>query len=300
MRWVWRNIAAVVIALALAGGGCRSDGALPRSAAATTSPTTRPTVPIQPFRLIRVTDDVAADPLGRPALESMSCLEIFHLSVPYGTVSGDESFWKLVDETCVDPATQQVLFGNGIRVGLARSEEWPYFGKILEKYPAVWRRSILQGREVNAIEVGLKKEVASQNLFYFAANGGLLEGRTFDYCENFMALSFQPAPRKAGTLRIAVCPVVRALRRVLQYDAGNRDQEFQYVRPERLFDLNLRADVPQESFLVIAPSVEARRPSSVGRAFLVEDGHAEQFEHVLVLVPRPRQIPQGMEGRRQR
>jgi hypothetical protein len=34
-----------------------------------------------------------------------------------------------------------------------------------------------------------------------------------------------------------------------------------------LYDINLRADIPAENFLVIAPSSEARWPTSMERAF---------------------------------
>jgi len=285
---------AVGVMAIIVAGGCRAN----RRTAAPTEPgaaaTTQPVDPLAPFRLVHIRQQAGSDPAARPDVEAVSCLEVFHLSVPFGTISNDAAFWKRIDETCVDPVTQQVLFSNGIRVGLAQSTQWPYFRELIEKHPLVARRSILSAREVNGIEVGLKKDVASQTIFYFPAGGGELVGRTYDYCENFMALSFQPAPRKSGTLRIALCPVVRAARRVLQFGVNNGEQEFEYVRPEQLFDLNLRADVPQGTFLVVAPSTEGKWSTSLGRAFLVEDGPAERFEHILLLVPRPIEIPDNI------
>jgi len=50
--------------------------------------------------------------------------------------------------------------------------------------------------------------------------------------------------------------------------------------------LNLRVDVPVESFFVVAPSGEATWPTSVGNNFFVSDGAADRLETVLLMVPR--------------
>jgi len=50
--------------------------------------------------------------------------------------------------------------------------------------------------------------------------------------------------------------------------------------------LNLRADIPLDYLLVVAPSDEAKYPSSIGQAFLMQDAAAERQEHVMFMVPR--------------
>src|ERR1041384_915951 len=61
--------------------------------------------------------EVPADPpvLFKPTVN----LSIYHLRVPLGTVSASEDFWKRVDEHALDVSTYDVLYKNGIRVGLA-------------------------------------------------------------------------------------------------------------------------------------------------------------------------------------
>jgi hypothetical protein len=101
-----------------------------------------------------------------------------------------------------------------------------------------------------------------------------------------MSLTFQPAPRKTDTIRVALCPTVRTERKVLQYSVNNDEREIQYVHPEHLYDLNLRADVAVGHFLLIAPSPEGRRSTSIGNAFLVQNGPAERLEQLILLIPR--------------
>src|SRR5689334_7515808 len=62
---------------------------------------------------------------------------IYQLSVPYGTVSRNEKFWKRIDESVIDINSYETLFKNGVRVGEAPTEEWEYFKKIVEENPAV-------------------------------------------------------------------------------------------------------------------------------------------------------------------
>src|SRR5688572_30381845 len=64
-------------------------------------------------------------------------IDLYHLSVPFGTVSGNEAFWKRVDEQAVDVATYDLLLKNGVRVGVAPVAEWERFRRVIEDHPAV-------------------------------------------------------------------------------------------------------------------------------------------------------------------
>ena len=78
------------------------------------------------------------------------------------------------------------------------------------------------------------------------------------------------------------------MRKELQYSATNEQVgEISFVRPERLYEMNLRADVPTDSFLIVAPSDQSTWPTSIGNSFLVTDGTAERTETVLLVVPKP-------------
>lgn len=220
----------------------------------------------------------------RPIRVQIAHLEIYQLTVPYGTLSHNESFWKHVDETAVDVPTYEMLYKNGIRVGVAPIGEWPYFRDLITRNPATSTRSILTAKEVSGAELTAQKEVDSQDIFYFDTLNHLT-GRSFDRSENFWSVSFQPVPHRSNALRIALCPVVRTMRAVLKV-VGTQEYQVKQVRPERLYDLNLRADVSPGYFLIVGLSTEGQWPTSLGNRFLVQDGASERFEQVLLFVPQ--------------
>ena len=218
-------------------------------------------------------------------------LDVYHLTLPMGAVSRSEEFWKRVDEQGVDIGTYDLLQKNGFRVGLAPAKEWGYFRGILEQYPAVTKKTTVTAGESGALELMMKAGIRSQYLFYFS-DDHTLRGRTYDDCENFLSVTFQAAPRKPGQVRVALCPVVRGKRGEFRISVTNEEREYEYVKPERLYDLNLCCDVPANGFLVVAPSNLAKWSASLGNAFLVDGGAAERFEHVLLMVPRPANVAQ--------
>ena len=213
-------------------------------------------------------------------------LDVYQLTLPVGAVSRSEEFWKRVDEQGVDIGTYDLLQKNGFRVGVAPASEWPYFKGILDQYPAVTTRTTVTAGESGALELLMKKGIPSQYLFYLTDDNTLM-GRTYDRCDNLVSVAFQPAPRRPGQVRVTMCPLVRCTRGEFQISVTNEEREFEYVRPERLYDLNLCCDVPVKGFLVVAPSTMAKWSATLGNAFLVDGGAAERFEHVLIMVPRP-------------
>jgi hypothetical protein len=216
-------------------------------------------------------------------------MDVYQLTLPVGAVSRSEEFWKRVDEQGVDIGTYDLLQKNGFRVGVAPASQWPYFRGILEQYPAVTKKTTVTAGEAGSLELMMKKGIDSQYLFYLS-DDNTLRGRTYDRCENLLSVTFQAAPRKAGQVRVTMCPVVRCTRGEFQISATGAEREYEFVRPERLYDLNLCCDVPVRGFLVVAPSTMAKWSATLGNAFLVDGGASERFEHVLLMVPRPTQV----------
>jgi hypothetical protein len=219
-----------------------------------------------------------------PRQEYLIQLTSYRITVPAGAVSRSDEFWKHIDEHAVDVPTYEQLYKNGVRVGVAASSEWDYLREILKQNPAITQPSAYAGREAKDIEMELKMKVPFQNLFYYDTHGDLV-GRTFERCDNLMRVSFQPAPRKPGSVRLALCPVVRSLRERLVAIGDVNTRTIQFVHPEQLFELNLTADIPLDGFLVLAPSEESKWPTSLGSNFFVNDGATEQTETLLIFRP---------------
>jgi hypothetical protein len=84
---------------------------------------------------------------------------------------------------------------------------------------------------------------------------------------------------------MAICPVVTTQRHRLNFTALNQEYESPFEEINRLYDLNLIADVPGDDFLIVSPSRDAIRATSVGGLFLVNNDRVEKLEQVLVIVP---------------
>ncbi|MEO6437236.1 MAG: hypothetical protein ABIP55_15955 [Tepidisphaeraceae bacterium] len=218
-------------------------------------------------------------------------VDIYVLQVPQGTVSRNDEFWKRIDEHAVDVSTYDLLYKNGVRIGQGHAREWDHFRRVMDEYPAVTKSTSLVSVESKPVELPLRKDVTAQDICYFDA-GNVLHGQSFDACENYLTITLQPAPRKPGTMRLALCPTVRSVRKRLQFSPLNHEQEVLFTAPEKLYNLNLSCDVPLDHFLVIAPSSEATWRTSVGNTFFITEGPAEKLENVLLVVPRLMRIEQ--------
>jgi hypothetical protein len=211
-------------------------------------------------------------------------VEIYQLLVPFGTISKNAEFWKHIDENAVDVSTYELLLKNGVRVGQAPVAEWQYFRDIMSQYPAITQQASLVAAEAKPVELPVRKQIVNQDLFYFDAKNRM-QGQSFDACENIINLSFQQTPRRTDAMRVTLCPVVRAQQKRLEWSPLNNELEITYTAPQRLYDLNLRTDVPVDSFLIVAPSSEATWPTSIGNNFLVTPGDADRMETVLLVIP---------------
>ncbi|HVT89530.1 MAG TPA: hypothetical protein VHD56_11805 [Tepidisphaeraceae bacterium] len=240
-------------------------------------------VPVKPIVALTRVSTMAPD--APEVLPVIFHVDIFLLSLPKGSYSANEDFWKRIDENCVDPATSDLLYKNGMRIGVARNTEIEHFAKFITDLVPKQKFS-LTAPEIKEMEFDLKTGLPSQTLFHFDRTNTVI-GRSFDGCDNLLRVSFEPAMRKPGQLRMTICPAVRALRKKLEYTERNNEMEFQTVTPEAIYDLNCRADIPPDSFLIITPSPDAARPTSIGHAFFMKQAAAEELEQIVLVIPKP-------------
>ncbi|MEA2709280.1 MAG: hypothetical protein QOF78_1881 [Phycisphaerales bacterium] len=218
-------------------------------------------------------------------------VDIYQLQVPFGTISRNFDFWKHIDENAIDVGTYEVLMKNGVRVGQAPVAEWEYFREIMSQYPAITKSASLVAAEAKPVELPVRKELTSQDLFYFDSKNAL-HGQSFDACENIINVTFQQTPRKPNAMRVTLCPVVRAKQKRLEWSPLNNEMEVNYTAPERLYNLNLRTDVALGSFLIVAPSSESTWRTSIGNNFFITEGSTERMENILLIVPAEMRIEQ--------
>lgn len=222
-------------------------------------------------------------------LDYIMQLDIYQLTVPANAISRDERFWRHVDEDHVDLAAHELLWNNGLRFGIGPNDEWDYFKRLMDHYGATARKGTTSPTKRGFVELPLTPNVDVEDIFYFNP-AGKLSGRTFEKCDNSLAITFEPAPRQTGAAHIDACAVVRGLRKQYEITVLNDQRDIELRRPEYLYDLRLSQDIPLDHFLVIGPSPRSSIPYSLGNTLLVHVGGAAPTETILLLVPRPFRI----------
>ncbi|MFI5378897.1 MAG: hypothetical protein ACHRHE_06355 [Tepidisphaerales bacterium] len=212
-------------------------------------------------------------------------LSILQFTVPVGTIGGNEKFWKRVDEAAIDARTHDILDRNGIRVGLAPMSELDGLMAQMAKHAPDAKPAVYAAAGAKNIELMMKQAVQYQIVYHFSPEGEM-PVRSYDDSDNLLCLEFQAAPRKAGDIRVGLCPTIRSRRTQLVAVNNLNAVAVERITPEYFFDLNLLTDIPLDSFLVMAPSAESRSAMSIGSTFLVSGAESGQKETVLLLIPQ--------------
>jgi hypothetical protein len=255
--------------------------------APTTAPATRSSLPTTMQISLTAHPVQPADPRDPPPeLPLLVHLDIYQLDLPVGAVSRNDALWKRVDEQVVGAgeATTDLLYKNGLRCGVAPRSEWSFVRDLLAAQPGRMRQTTINGTHGDAVTLEMDKPIDSEDIFYFDASNQLI-GRSYESCVNGVSLSFQPAPRKQGSVRLALAPTIRGQRRRMEFTPSNQEYESPFTEVTRFYDLNLRIDVADDSFLVVAPSEDARRATSIGARFFTTEDKSERLERVLLIVP---------------
>lgn len=223
---------------------------------------------------------------ARHAIPTVLVLDVYHLTVPAGAVSRNDEFWKHVDEDRIDIATYDLLLKNGVRVGLGRDVEWSYFKGLLGQYPSARQQQVrTEPGKLGYFELPIRTGVSYQPLFWLDDQGNLV-ARTFERCDDLLAISFEASTHRPGEAIVKICPLVRGLRREFHVSVMNNEEIIEQKHPQQLYDLRLESVIPLNDFLIVGPSKQARLPTSIGNTFLITEGKTEPTEHVLVIVPR--------------
>ncbi|MGA2501204.1 MAG: hypothetical protein ABSH20_25985 [Tepidisphaeraceae bacterium] len=212
-------------------------------------------------------------------------LSILQFTVPVGTIGGNEKFWKRVDEAAIDARTHDILDRNGIRAGLVPMSELDALMAQTAKLAPEAKPTVYAASGTKNIELPMKQAVPYQIVYHFGPDGEM-PVRSYDDSDNLLCLEFQAAPRKPGDIRVGICPTIRSRRTQLVAVNNLNVVQVERITPEYFFDLNLLTDIPLDSFLVIAPSAEARSGMSIGSTFLVSGGDGGQKETVILLIPQ--------------
>ena len=211
-------------------------------------------------------------------------LDVYVIELPANTVADNDQFWKRVDEQAVGSATAERLNRNGIRCGTVPKTEGGFFSRFFDKQPGKSRHSTVTSTKSESIEVELDKHIPAEDLFVIGTDDQL-RARSYTDSANLLAVGFGPTPRAPGSVRLSVCPVVRSDRKHLAFTQMNQAVSETKRDVDRVYEIGLTADVPEDCFFLVAPGTEAKRPGNVGERFLIKHDTAELLERVIVVVP---------------
>ena len=129
-------------------------------------------------------------------------------------------------------------------------------------------------------------KVPEQTVFYYDRDGQLV-GRSWENCRDLLYFSFETTPRNPDRIRLSFTPTVRSLQKRLRYALvpGKSDYEFKEVVDESNYDVTISADLPLDRLLVIAPSSEARVPSTLGGIFLSDASPSQKQDRFILVIP---------------
>ncbi len=217
----------------------------------------------------------------------MVALDVYQLSVPLGSISRSEEFWKHVEEeSAIDIGTYDLLLKNCVRVGIGDNKDWPFFKSLIDNNHATAMRGSSSPSAQGFLQLTLKSKIPFEDVFW-TDDHNILTGRTFEDCENLLSISFEPHQRKLDHAVLKVCPVIRGTRKLFRFTPLNHEEPgLEAVYPEQLLQLAVEADVPPEHFLIFGPTANSHPDTSLGRTFFVKGGDAEELETVLILSPR--------------
>jgi len=230
----------------------------------------------------KITKAVDPTPIVRPSVG----LSVVQISVPVGAISRNEAFWKRIEERAIDIGTYDILQKNGFRAGLGAAAELETLLRPFDRTQISPQAASFIASNVKTIELPMKQAVPEQIIYDFDLKN-VLTVRTYEEADYLLVLDFQPAPRKAGDVRISLCPLIRTLRRKLVPISDIETKEFEFRNPEKFFPLNLTLDLPLDGFLIIAPSPQAQSAMSLGHNFLMREGSTQRYETALLITPQP-------------
>ena len=207
------------------------------------------------------------------------------VDVPSGPGS-DSGIWDLVDESGTDPLRREALADNGMRVGIGRQEDWLELAACLEGLAGRKTEevtSIVQPHELFSIAV--KSRQPERTAFLIRPDGTLsgLDLPAGDYLLTMMSL---PSPDDPEVIHLSCQPKVRSSRQYAEVTSTPGGPVV--TNQHRLVSVGLmtyQTTIQIGQFILIGPSEQATRSSSVGHHLFVKDKAGLAVRTFFVLTP---------------
>jgi len=209
------------------------------------------------------------------------------VELPVGAASGSEQIWSRLQDAPLGSDSQMRLALNGVRLGLARQDNWPQLAKVLERLGGrdVPKFSVVRVRPGPPTPIVIRRCPRQQTIFTFRRDR-TLAGADYQPADNLLAVHCALRPPDPRTVMMTVLPQVRSLRRKIKYVKEAEGYGLSRRAVRRSFDsLMFRVRLTEKDLLIIGPGAESQRRSSVGRHFFFRTSAGMEFETLLVLRP---------------
>jgi hypothetical protein len=211
------------------------------------------------------------------------------VELPVGAASGGQDIWRCLDEGLIGADRSRALHRNGLRVGLIKAGNLPdlldVLGKLTGRKLAYGTHAALSGEPVC---LTLKKNQPPQMVFAFDGDGSA-HGADYPAGDHVLVVSYRlnDMEETPSTVLLTVVPQIRPAPGKTADDSMIPGAEFR--TDQEIFSFEQAAfsvTLPVGDILVIGPSRESGRPSSVGSSLLTGHRNGVPFETVLLLIPQ--------------
>ncbi|MHC4562234.1 MAG: hypothetical protein ACYS8X_05615 [Planctomycetota bacterium] len=222
----------------------------------------------------------------RPKGLQLVQVQVMFIELPVGSVGEAEEVWSAVDEGAVPLRRSMTLAANGMRVGVGKLTEWAALAATLEELAGrKFGQSTLYNAPSQPMTLSLKQRQPPATVFAEHADK-TLSGMDMPSGDYLLALLCSFDTKDPTIMKLTGVPQVRSTKRHTKVAKVNGAPTLMHRPMLTSIDLMIfQATVPAGGFVLIGPSAQAARPSSVGAHFLSKSRSGVPLETVIVLIP---------------
>ncbi len=203
-----------------------------------------------------------------------------------GGVAHSRKVWNHVDELRIDAARVALLARNGLRIGVARRDDWPVMKAIFEGNGA----HVIHAPQTVGSGMPLTLEVGTisspETVFVYEPDGDLV-GDTFDSGEKNVHLAYAVDPSDVSRTIIRVTPEVFAGQGSRWAQVGSELQRLPAFEGKVYDHLMVELSLGPGEFLAMGPADATRSRSVIGSRFLTREYDGRPCETILCVAPQP-------------
>jgi hypothetical protein len=273
-----RRLAGMGILFLAVASGCQtgsSGGVNPRAQAAPAASEAREADTA--FTPVRLATAATAEPAPETRIDIL--LRVLHVQVPRSQRARANRIWSQLREDALDSQTVQRLSGNGLRVGVGRTERWDALEAALAEIEGVRRYDLPPLRTLPGVPLALELDSTPKDHTIFCLErDGIMSGDTWPKSQRVLRVTYELNTQDGHGIWLSIVPEVRRragpdwVRSEGVWTPGARREGRAF--PAGSFAVSL---APSE-FVLLAPGPKADVFGLVGGTFLKEQVEDQPYD----------------------